>query len=116
MPSLIVARAAVDDAILTRDNLRGVAAATYTASLTPDGTIERTTLSAVQQALFRRESEALERLASSADVRYPGTPGALQPAPAVWRPRAGSPCGATTPAGCRRPASPGSPRSASWIC
>jgi hypothetical protein len=39
LPSLIVARAAVDDALLTRDNLRGVAAATYTASLTSDGTI-----------------------------------------------------------------------------
>jgi hypothetical protein len=75
LPSLIVARAAVDDAALTRDNLRGVAAATYTASLAPDGTVERTTLSAVQQALFRRESEALEQLASGADVRYPSTPG-----------------------------------------
>ncbi len=75
LPSLIVTRAAVDDALLTRDNLRGVAAATYTASLTPDGTIERTTLTAIQKALLREESEALERLASAADVRYPGTPG-----------------------------------------
>jgi hypothetical protein len=30
LPTLIVARAAVDDALLTRDNLRGVAAATAT--------------------------------------------------------------------------------------
>jgi hypothetical protein len=75
LPSLIVARAAVDDALLARDNLRGVAAATYIASLAPDGTIERTTLTAVQQALLRGESEALERLASTADVRYPATAG-----------------------------------------
>jgi len=75
LPNLIVARAAVDDALLTRDHLRGVAAATYIASLASDGTIERTTLTAVQQALLRGQSESLERLTSAADVRYPRTPG-----------------------------------------
>ncbi len=38
MPNLIAARASVGDATLTRDQMRGLAIATYTASLRPDGT------------------------------------------------------------------------------
>jgi Domain of unknown function (DUF4365) len=75
LPSLIVARAAVDDALLTRDHVRGIAAATYTASLAADGTIERTTLTTVQQALLRGQAETLEQLTVSVDARYPSTPG-----------------------------------------
>jgi hypothetical protein len=75
LPNLIVARAAVDDALLTRDHVRGIAAATYTASLAADGTIERTTLTAVQQALLRGQAETLEQFTVSADSRYPSTPG-----------------------------------------
>lgn len=75
LPHLIVTRAVVDDTLLTRDHLRGVAAATYTASLAPDGTIERTTLTAVQQALLRGQAETLEQLADSAQTLYPSTPG-----------------------------------------
>ncbi len=75
LPSLIVARAAVDDALLTRDHTRGTEAATYTASLAADGTIERTVLTAVQQALLRGQAETLERATVSADVRYPRAPG-----------------------------------------
>src|SRR5262249_24582953 len=75
LPNLIVARAAVDDALLTLDHLRGVAAATYIASLAPDGTIERTTLSPVQQAVLREQAETLEQLTARAQARYPSTPG-----------------------------------------
>jgi hypothetical protein len=75
LPSLIVARAAVNDALLTRDHLRGTAAATYTASLAPDGTIERTTLSPVQQAVLREQAETLEQLTARAQAAYPSTPG-----------------------------------------
>ena len=38
LPSLTVARAAVDDALLTRDHVGGIAAATFTASLAANGT------------------------------------------------------------------------------
>jgi hypothetical protein len=75
LPRLIVARAAVDDALLTREHARGTEAATYTASLAADGTIERTVLTVVQQALLRGQAETLERAAVSADVRYPRAPG-----------------------------------------
>ena len=74
LPRLIAARPAVDDALLTRDHARGTEAATYTASLAADGTIERTVLTAVQQALLRGQAETLERMTVSADVRYPPAP------------------------------------------
>jgi hypothetical protein len=75
LPSLTIARQAVDDALLTRDHMRNVAAGSYTASLTPDGTIERTTLTADQQVLLLVRAEALEAAAAAAESRYPGTPG-----------------------------------------
>jgi hypothetical protein len=75
LPSLIVARAAVDDALLTRDHARGTEAATYTASLAADGTIERTVLTTIEQALLRGQAETLEKMTASADVRYPRAPG-----------------------------------------
>lgn len=59
LPSLSIARAAVDDTVLTRDHMRGTSVATYTASLAADGTIERTTLTATQQALLRGQAETL---------------------------------------------------------
>ncbi len=72
---LSTARAAVDDALLTRDHMRGVAAASYTASLAADGTIERTTLASAQQVLLRGQAETLETIATSVHTRYPSTPG-----------------------------------------
>jgi hypothetical protein len=75
LPRLTVARAAINDALLTRDHVRGLAAATYTASLAPDGTSERATLTTVEQALLRRQAETLETFAASAQARYPATAG-----------------------------------------
>jgi hypothetical protein len=69
--SVIVARSAVDDALLTRDHTRNLSAATYTASLAPDGTIDRTTLTPAEQALLLTQAEALETAASSAQARQP---------------------------------------------
>ena len=107
-----MARSAVDDALLTRDHLRGVAAATYTASLASDGTIERTTLTAVQQALLRGQAETLETIATSGDARYPSTPGDAAADATPRQPRTSSPCGATTSPSGRKPASPASRLSA----
>ena len=73
LPSLTVARSTIDDALLTRDHVRGLTSATYTAFLAPDGTIHRTTLTPVEQALLRRQAENLEATAASAQARYPGT-------------------------------------------
>jgi len=75
LPRLTVARQAVDDALLTRDHTRVLAAGTYTASLSADGTIERTPLTADQQVLLLVQAETLEAAAASAEARYPGTPG-----------------------------------------
>jgi hypothetical protein len=69
--TMIVARAAISDAILTRDQMRGLAIATYTAALRSDGTIERTTLTPVQQAALRDQAEALETSTSSLEPRSP---------------------------------------------
>jgi hypothetical protein len=71
--SVTVARSAVDDALLTRDHVRNLSAATYTASLAPDGTIDRTTLTRAEQALLFTQAEALETAASSARARQPAT-------------------------------------------
>lgn len=75
LPSLSAARAAVDDALLTRDDMRRITAASYTASLAVDGTIERTTLTSAQQVLLRGQAETLETIATSVRARYPSTPG-----------------------------------------
>jgi hypothetical protein len=72
---LVVARAAVNDTILTRNNMRGLAIATYTASLRDDGTIERTTLTPLQQAQLREQAEALETATASLRARQPGKRG-----------------------------------------
>jgi hypothetical protein len=50
--AVIVSRSAVSDALLTRDHVRNLSAATYTASLAPDGTIDRNTLSAEDKELM----------------------------------------------------------------
>ena len=71
MPDLIVARSAVTDAVLTRDQMRGLGISTYTAALRPDGSIERTTLTATQQAALRDQAEALEAVTSSLQTRTP---------------------------------------------
>jgi Domain of unknown function (DUF4365) len=73
MPKMIVAHASVSDATLTRDQMRGLAISTYTASLRPDGTVERTTLTTVEQATLREQSEALEALAASLETLSPAS-------------------------------------------
>ncbi len=72
---LVVPVAAVDDAVQTRYDMRGLAIATYTASLRADGTIERTTLTPAQQALLRDQAAALESAAASLQARQTGGPG-----------------------------------------
>jgi hypothetical protein len=71
IPNMIAAHASVGDATLARDQLRGLAIATYTATLRPDGTVERSTLSPGEQAKLREQSEALEALAASLESRSP---------------------------------------------
>ena len=86
LPSLTVARSAIDDALLTRDHVRNLSAATYTASLAPNGTIERTTITTTEQALLRTRAETLETITASAHASRPATPaGAATDAVAVAR-------------------------------
>ena len=86
LPSLTVARSAIDDALLTRDHVRNLSAATYTASLAPDGTIERTTVTTTEQALLRTRAETLETITTDAHARRPAAPaGAAADAIAVAR-------------------------------
>jgi hypothetical protein len=73
IPEMIAAHASVGDATLTRDQMRGLAIATYTASLRPDGTVDRTALTPVEQAALREQSEALETLAASLESRSPAS-------------------------------------------
>ncbi len=56
LPDIVVAGAAVTDIVLTCDHMRGLAVATYTASLRADGTVERTTLTPGQQARLRQRA------------------------------------------------------------
>lgn len=74
LPSLTVARSAIDDALLTRDHVRNLSAATYTASLAPDGTIDRTTITTIEQALLRTRAEDLETITAAAQARRPSAP------------------------------------------
>jgi hypothetical protein len=74
LPSLTVARSAIDDALLTRDHVRNLSAATYTASLAPDGTIDRTTITTTEQALLRTRAETLETITAAAQARRPSSP------------------------------------------
>lgn len=62
---LLIPASAVDDAVRTRDDIRTLAIASYTAALQADGSIEHSTLSPSQQAKLRDEAQALEALASS---------------------------------------------------
>jgi hypothetical protein len=73
MRTIVVARSAVLDATLTRDQMRGLAIAAFTAALRTNGTVERSTLTALQKAALRDQSEALEALAASLDVQSPST-------------------------------------------
>ena len=74
LPSLTVARSAIDDSLLTRDHVRNLSAATYTASLAPDGTIDRTAITTTEQALLRTRAEALETITAAAQARRPSAP------------------------------------------
>jgi hypothetical protein len=69
LPTMITARSAVGDAVLTRDKMRAIGISTYTAALRHDGSIERTTLSATQQGALRDQAAALETSASSMEIR-----------------------------------------------
>ena len=65
---LTIPASAVADASRTRDDMRSLAVASYTATLQADGTIERTTLTAAQKAMLREYAEAIEHSASSLTV------------------------------------------------
>ena len=71
--AVIVSRSAVSDALLTRDHVRNLSAATYTASLALDGTIDRNTLSAEDKELMVTWAEALETAVSFAQARQLAT-------------------------------------------
>ena len=71
--AVIVSRSAVTDALMTRDHMRNLSAASYTASLAPDGTIDRRTLSAEDKDLMVTWAEALETAASSAQAHQLAT-------------------------------------------
>jgi len=71
LPDLLAARSAVTDTVLARDQMRGLGISTYTVALRPDGTIERTILTATQQAVLRDQAEALEAITSSLQTRTP---------------------------------------------
>jgi hypothetical protein len=71
MPNMIAAYALVGDATLTRDQVRGLAIATYIATLRPDGKVERTTLNPAEQAALRERAEDLEKLVASLETRSP---------------------------------------------
>lgn len=73
MPKMTAALASVGDTTATRDQMRGLAIATYTASLRTDGTIERTTLTRAEQATLREQAETLEALAASLEVQSPAS-------------------------------------------
>jgi hypothetical protein len=53
--------------------VRNLSAATYTASLAPDGTIDRTTITTTEQALLRTHAATLEAITASAQARRPAT-------------------------------------------
>lgn len=73
MPKMIAALASVSDTTITRDQMRGLAIATYTASMRADGTVERTTLTPAEQVTLREQAEALEALAASLEVQSPAS-------------------------------------------
>jgi hypothetical protein len=79
LPDMTIARSAVTDAVLTRDKLRALGVATYTAALRHDDSIEKTTLTPAQHAALRDQAAALEASASSTEIRTPAAP---QDAPA----------------------------------
>ncbi len=66
--------------------MRNLSAATYTASLAPDGTIDRTTITTTERALLRTRAETLETITASAHASRLATPaGAAADAIAVAR-------------------------------
>lgn len=64
-PSLVVTRAAVNDMVRTRDLMHTLTMASYTASLTADGRVERHALSPKDAALIQERANNLERLVNS---------------------------------------------------
>ena len=79
LADMTTARSAVSDAVLTRDKMRALGVATYTAALRHDDTIEKTTLTPSEHAALRDQATALEASASSTEIRTPAT---AQDAPA----------------------------------
>jgi len=59
--TLVAPGSAIEDTVRTRDSMRGLAISAYTAGLRPDGTVERTTLSAAQRALLEEQAKNLEQ-------------------------------------------------------
>ncbi|RAS57881.1 uncharacterized protein DUF4365 [Lentzea atacamensis] len=70
IPGLIASWGTVGDAVHTRANARGLAIATFVASLTADGTLERTRLSPAQQAILQEQAAELEHLASALIIEH----------------------------------------------
>lgn len=71
--AVVIARSAVSDALLTRDHVRNLSAATHSASLAPDGTIDRRPLIPEEKELLVTWAEDLETAASSAQARQLAT-------------------------------------------
>jgi hypothetical protein len=69
LSEMIITRATVRDAVLTRDYMRGVTIATYIAALRPDGSIERTSLTSAQLSALREQADALEAITASLPLR-----------------------------------------------
>lgn len=68
LPQLVVHLRTVRDVVVSRDAMRGLAIASFVASLQPDGSIERVTLTTGQQAMLKERAEALEDEIGSCDA------------------------------------------------
>ena len=69
LPEVVVSSSSVNDAIRTKDNVRGLAISTYTASLDSDGTLSRTRLTATQRAQLQEQSSDLARAVCGMTIR-----------------------------------------------
>lgn len=67
---LHLTRSAAEDALRTRDAMRSLAAATYTAGLEPDGSISRTILSITERAALNDQAESLEESVAAAEAHW----------------------------------------------
>ena len=80
----VIAAAAVDDAVATREQLRGHSMATFTVTLGPDGELERREVSATHRAILVDSGALLESIASGMQVHHQGGREQLR---GLWRQR-----------------------------